>query len=119
MQCGRATISDLLECPLPCILHWNQNHFVVLYKIDKNGHRFWIADPGKGKYKLSLEEFSSLWVSTKSSQCDKGIAMFTYGNGEPCSDIYSFDIICFATCFGFLLHFYFTIFFYFTNFAPT
>lgn len=73
---GRATISDLLECPLPCILHWNQNHFVVLYKIDKNGHRFWIADPGKGKYKLSLEEFSSHWVSTKSSQCDKGIAMF-------------------------------------------
>ena len=45
---GRATISDLLECPLPCILHWNQNHFVVLYKIDKNGHRFWIADTGKG-----------------------------------------------------------------------
>ena len=31
----------------------------------------------------------------------------------------SFDVICFATCFGFLLHFYFTIFFYFTNFAPT
>lgn len=23
------------EAPLPCILHWNQNHFVVLYKIKK------------------------------------------------------------------------------------
>ena len=56
--------------------------FCCLIQDDKNGHRFWIADPGKGKYKLSLEEFSSLWVSTKSSQCDKGIAMFTYGNGE-------------------------------------
>ena len=63
MQCGRATISDMFECPLPCILHWNQNHFVVLYKIDKNGHRFWIADPGKGKYKLSLEEFDTVSLS--------------------------------------------------------
>ncbi|MDE6693429.1 MAG: hypothetical protein K2K05_08605 [Muribaculaceae bacterium] len=53
---GRVSVTDLLSCPLPCILHWNQNHFVVLYKIDKNGKRFWIADPGKGKYKLTLEE---------------------------------------------------------------
>ena len=30
----------------PCILHWNQNHFVVLYKV-KNGKTFYIADPGK------------------------------------------------------------------------
>ena len=38
MQCGRATISDLLECPLPCILHWNQNHFVVCYGIEEHKH---------------------------------------------------------------------------------
>ena len=73
---GRVSVLELLECPLPCVLHWNQNHFVVLYKIDRNGCRFWIADPAKGKYKLSKEEFSNHWLSTTSNNLDKGIAMF-------------------------------------------
>ena len=73
---GKAGIDDLKECPLPCVLHWNQNHFVVLYKIDRKGTRFWIADPAKGKYKMSLEEFSSHWISTVSNDVKKGIAMF-------------------------------------------
>ena len=29
-------LTQLLEAPLPCILHWNQNHFVVLYAIKRN-----------------------------------------------------------------------------------
>ena len=33
--CARTTIMMLSEAPLPCILHWNQNHFVVLYKVKK------------------------------------------------------------------------------------
>lgn len=73
---GKAGIDDLKECPLPCVLHWNQNHFVVLYKIDRKGTRFWIADPAKGKYKMSLEEFSNHWISTVSDDVKKGIAMF-------------------------------------------
>lgn len=73
---GKAGIDDLKECPLPCVLHWNQNHFVVLYKIDRKGTRFWIADPAKGKYKMSLEEFSNHWISTVSNDVKKGIAMF-------------------------------------------
>lgn len=73
---GKLNISDLLNCPLPCILHWNQNHFVVLYKIDRNGKRFWIADPAKGKYKLSVEEFSRYWLSDGSTNANKGIGMF-------------------------------------------
>ena len=73
---GKVTVSELIDCPLPCILHWKQNHFVVLYKIDRNGKRFWIADPAKGKYKLSFEEFQNNWISTVSQNKDKGIAMF-------------------------------------------
>lgn len=30
-------LKELFEVPLPCILHWNKNHFVILYKI-KNNH---------------------------------------------------------------------------------
>ena len=44
---GRLDIESLCQAPLPCILHWNQNHFVVLYKV-KNCNTFYVADPGKG-----------------------------------------------------------------------
>lgn len=63
------------EVPLPCILHWNQNHFVVLYKV-KKGKKFYVADPGKGLVTYSLEEFKQHWISTSSNGEDKGIAMF-------------------------------------------
>lgn len=75
---GKVTLDNLKDCPLPCILHWNQNHFVVLYKIDKKGTRFWIADPSKGKYKIGLESFLEHWgaIPSTSSAEVKGIAMF-------------------------------------------
>ena len=72
---ARATIEELSETPLPCILYWNQNHFVVLYKM-KKGKKFYIADPGKGKTTYNLEEFRRHWISTRSNDEDKGIAMF-------------------------------------------
>ncbi|MBF0651530.1 C39 family peptidase [Dysgonomonas sp. GY75] len=52
--CGRVTLEKLSkEAPLPCIIHWNQNHFVVLYKVkgNKTGERKYdIADPGNGLF---------------------------------------------------------------------
>ena len=71
----KTTISMLGEASLPCILHWNQNHFVVLYKV-KKGKKFYVADPGKGLVTYGLEEFKQHWISTKSNDEDKGIAMF-------------------------------------------
>ncbi|MCB0547781.1 MAG: peptidase domain-containing ABC transporter [Phaeodactylibacter sp.] len=49
------------DIPLPCIAHWRQEHFVVVYKANK--HYAWIADPASGKFKLSREEFLENWVS--------------------------------------------------------
>ena len=71
---GRISINKLWEDHYPSILHWNQNHFVVLYKVKKN--RFYIADPAKGLVKYNLEEFKKHWVSTQSGGEEKGIAMF-------------------------------------------
>ena len=73
--CARGATMMLGEVPLPCILHWNQNHFVVLYKI-KKGKKFYVADPGKGLVTYNLEEFKKHWISTSSNGEDKGIAMF-------------------------------------------
>ena len=71
----KCTVKTLTEVSLPSILHWNQNHFVVLYRI-KNEKKFYIADPGKGLMTYSLEEFKKHWISTNSNGQDKGIAMF-------------------------------------------
>lgn len=46
--CCRASLSEIENAPFPCILHWRQNHYVVLYKV-RHGKKFYIADPGKGK----------------------------------------------------------------------
>ena len=73
--CARATTSILSEVPLPCILHWNQNHFVVLYKV-KNRKQFYVADSGKGLVTYDLNEFKKHWISTRANGEDKGIAMF-------------------------------------------
>ena len=71
----KCTVKTLTEVSLPSILHWNQNHFVVLYRV-KNEKKFDIADPGKGLVTYSLEEFKKHWISTNSNGQDKGIAMF-------------------------------------------
>ncbi|MBP8935215.1 MAG: peptidase domain-containing ABC transporter, partial [Prevotella sp.] len=73
--CARATVEELSEVSLPCILHWNQNHFVVLYKV-KRGKKFYIADPGKGLITYNIDEFKSHWISTRSNGEEKGVAMF-------------------------------------------
>ena len=76
---GRLCFETLAsEAPLPCIVHWNQNHFVVVYKIKK--HRkgcctVYVADPGKGLVTYTKEEFCEHWVSTKTNGEEKGIAL--------------------------------------------
>ena len=74
-NCGKVNIKGIKKISSPCILHWNQNHFVVLYKV-KKGKIFYIADPGKRLIKYNLEEFKKHWVSTQSGGEEKGIAMF-------------------------------------------
>lgn len=98
---GRLTIEELPASTLPCILHWNQNHFVVLYKVRKN-KKFYIADPGKGLMTYNIDEFKSHWIETVSDGEEKGIAMFL----EPTPMFYrndSNDVKKEERSFGFLL----------------
>ena len=57
--CCQLSLNALKRISFPCILHWNQNHFVVLYKY-KQG-KFYIADPGIGKIKYLEKEFVKYW----------------------------------------------------------
>ena len=58
------SVNKLSHSNRPCILHWNQKHFVVLYKV-KGGRKFYVADPGKGLIKYDRDEFERHWVSTR------------------------------------------------------
>ena len=76
---GRLSFDTLaFEVPLPCIVHWNQNHFVVVYKIKKHKkgkYTVYVADPGKGLVSYTQEEFCEHWVSTKTNGEEKGVAL--------------------------------------------
>ena len=75
------------KAKLPCIVHWNQNHFVVVYKIKKHKkgkYTIFIADPGKGLVTYTKEEFCEHWVSTKTEGEEKGIALLL----EPTEQFY-------------------------------
>lgn len=52
--------ASLREAPLPAILHWNQNHFVVAFKVTRDF--VWIADPASGKYKVPVDNFKKSWM---------------------------------------------------------
>lgn len=71
------------EAPLPCILHWNQNHFVVCYDIKKkkrlfSGHcqyKIKIADPMGEKYEMDEGEFKRCWISSQANGKATGTAL--------------------------------------------
>lgn len=74
----RISLQQLVEdMPLPCILHWNQNHFVVCYGIKKkkDGYRFSIADPARQLVTYHEEEFKKCWLATKVEGEEKGTAL--------------------------------------------
>ncbi len=59
----RLSLEQLKEVELPCILHWNQNHFVILHRIRKG--RYFVADPAIGLVAYGESEFAKSWYSTK------------------------------------------------------
>jgi len=95
--------------PLPCIAHWKQQHFVVVYGIKKkrrigwsgrtegakeiasspaaphkDGYLIKVADPAHGLVTYTKEEFLKGWLSTKKGEEDQGICLLL----EPTPDFY-------------------------------
>jgi len=66
------------DVPLPCIVHWNKNHFVVIYKISikKGKHTIYISDPSYGLIKYSKDEFIKFWIGgNANNQTKEGITL--------------------------------------------
>lgn len=74
----RITLEQLeSDVPLPCILYWNQNHFVVCYGVKKRrgNYCFQIADPANSLLDYSEEELKRCWLSAKANSIDLGVVL--------------------------------------------
>lgn len=73
----KCTVEDLLiKIPLPAIIHWDNSHFVVIYKVDGNDPRssgkIYVSDPAKGHITYSATEFAERWIKQGTN---KGVLM--------------------------------------------
>ena len=82
------------EVPFPCIIHWNQRHFVVVYDFKKPSFSkkrgsgdevIFIADPAIGLLTYTKEEFLKCWISTKKYGDKEGTTLLL----EPTPDFYN------------------------------
>jgi ATP-binding cassette subfamily B protein len=73
------------DIPLPCVAHWQQDHFVVVYKIANA--KVYVADPKVGKIELDEQEFLNGWISDVVNTEAQGILLLL----EPTPDFYERD----------------------------
>ncbi len=82
----RINLEKLKEAPLHCILHWNKNHYVVLYKIKND--TFYISDPAHGLLKYSKSDFIKSWIGNNADDyIEEGIVLLL----EPTPKLYNSD----------------------------
>ena len=62
------------KAPLPCIVHWQQNHFIVVNKISSK--RVWVSDPALGRMRMTTDEFLKGWTADSSDEKHSGMALF-------------------------------------------
>ena len=86
---GRISFETLVEeAPLPCIAHWDQNHFVVIDRVTHHrsgDYTIHLADPGKGFRSLDRKTFCDHWVSTVTGGEERGVVLLL----EPTEAFYA------------------------------
>ncbi len=71
---AQLSYKKLTDIPLPCILHWNEEHFVVLYKVKKN--KVYISDPAYGLITYGPKEFIKSWIGYNAdANKEEGVAL--------------------------------------------
>ena len=93
----KISAEKISEAPLPCILHWNNNHYVVLYKITnsklritkkKTEQKYYISDPAHGLLEYNQEEFLKFWIGNNATvDTEEGIALLV----EPTAKFHQSD----------------------------
>lgn len=99
----KLSVKKLEEAPLPCILHWNNNHYVVLYKVRSRklgvgsffgasslqlpaSNTYYLSDPAHGLLEYTEEEFLKFWIGNNATnETEEGIALLL----EPTPNFYN------------------------------
>ncbi|PJJ10537.1 ATP-binding cassette subfamily B protein [Flavobacterium sp. 1] len=70
----KLSLVKLQEAPLPCVLFWNKNHYVILYKIKKGV--YYISDPAIGLLEYNEKDFLKFWIGNNATKTtEEGIAL--------------------------------------------
>ena len=70
----KLNLERLNEAPLPCILHWNKEHYVVLYDIKKG--KYLVSDPGFGLIEYNQTDFIKFWIGNNADNfTQEGVAL--------------------------------------------
>lgn len=76
---GRMSFETLsTRAVLPCIVHWKQNHFVVVYKVKRSWrgkYKVYVADPSSSSLTYTKEEFCQYWISDRQNGEEYGIVL--------------------------------------------
>lgn len=93
----KISLEKLEEAPLPCVLHWNKNHYVVLYEIVKDKKYYTkdniqftlkVSDPAHGLISYTQEEFLKFWIGNNTTvKTEEGVALLL----EPSPKFYQED----------------------------
>jgi ATP-binding cassette subfamily B protein len=67
------SFDEFIEAPLPAIVHWKKNHFVVVYDISTNA--VFVADPAIGKIEYSIKQFCKGWMNSEDRTLGDGITI--------------------------------------------
>ncbi|MBW1294478.1 peptidase domain-containing ABC transporter [Aquimarina litoralis] len=88
----KLSLNQLLEVPLPCIVHWNKVHYVVVYKVKttkKKGMKIYVSDPAHGLITYTQEEFIKAWIGNNANETtEEGVALLV----EPTPKFYSDNV---------------------------
>lgn len=97
-------VASLVKAPLPAILFWNFNHFVVLEGFGQNGDIFYINDPASGPRKVAAKEFDESYTGVtltfepgpdfKKGGSKPSVLGFLLARLRGCESAFLFAILC-------------------------
>lgn len=80
---AKTSLTNLIDAPMPCIVHWNNNHYMVLYKVKRGV--FYLSDPARGLITYGTEKFLRGWIGYDAeANIEAGVVLFL----EPTAKFY-------------------------------
>jgi len=92
----RLGLAQLDEIPLPCVVHWQQRHFVIVYRVERD--KVYIADPARALTTYTRDEFMRHWAGGADRTglvllLEPTAAFHTHGDPDPVAERTGFRLL--------------------------